>query len=489
MSAEIDGNDVATEDKRICADCIREGYLAAEVGRNGDDGSCAYCKQYGKTISIGALAEHVDGAFKRHYHRTAIEASSLEYMMMKESDYIWERTGEPAVYAIANAAGIDEGPAEDVRQILEERNAGYDELGFGEESEFESDAHYEEGDADASELHYEWLRFQKSLKTETRLFNTSAQAVLDSIFDGLDGHATRHGKKAIINVGPHRRLSSVYRARVFQSDEKIEEALRRPDRELGPPPLAAASAGRMNSRGIAVFYGATHPDVALSETRPPVGSRVLLGRFSIIRSLRLLDVEALRSIFVDGSIFDAGYIERLKKAKFLASLSEQITKPVMPDDEPFEYLVTQGIADYLATKREPQLDGIIYRSVQHGKSRKNIVLFHKAARVESLDIPEGSEVSAHLYDHSDEGTTPDYLVFERVPVLKKKKQKESGVDWFGLAEYSHHASRQTGDDERISALRVDLESLKVHHVERATFKTVDFPVRRHRVEKGETEDF
>ena len=41
-----------------------------------------------------------------------------------------------------------------------------------------------------------------------------------------------------------------------------------------------------------------------------------------------------------------------------------MTAPVMPDDEPLEYLVTQTIADYLATRTEPALDGILYPSAQ-----------------------------------------------------------------------------------------------------------------------------
>jgi len=35
----------------------------------------------------------------------------------------------------------------------------------------------------------------------------------------------------------------------------------------------------MNAGGIAVFYAATAPKVALAEVRPPVGSKVLIGRF------------------------------------------------------------------------------------------------------------------------------------------------------------------------------------------------------------------
>jgi len=65
-----------------------------------------------------------------------------------------------------------------------------------------------------------------------------------------------------------------------------------------------------------VFYGATDPDVALAEIRPPVGSRVVVGKFGLQRPLRLLDVAALESVFVKGSIFDGGYIRRLEQAKF-----------------------------------------------------------------------------------------------------------------------------------------------------------------------------
>ena len=36
----------------------------------------------------------------------------------------------------------------------------------------------------------------------------------------------------------------------------------------------------------------------------------------------------------------------------------------MPDDEAFDYLATQAIADFLATENEPRLDGIIFQSAQ-----------------------------------------------------------------------------------------------------------------------------
>ncbi len=56
----------------------------------------------------------------------------------------------------------------------------------------------------------------------------------------------------------------------------------------------------------------------------------------------------------------------------------------MPSDEPSGYLITQAIADYLAS--QTRLDGILYPSTQVATAKKNIALFHPSSRVESLQI-------------------------------------------------------------------------------------------------------
>jgi RES domain-containing protein len=479
MKAVRDGNKVSPENFRICAECIGESFLRNQVKTAGKDAACSYCKQGRKTISIGELADHIDRAFLDHYELTDPNPSGLQYMMIKEGGYEWNRKGERAAYVIAEAAEIDEKPAEHVRQVLEERHFDFDGEAAGDENPFDEDAHYAEKDVVDYAYQEEWSEFQRSLKSETRLFNRSAEAILDSIFEGLDKHATRSGKSVVVDAGLGRRTTALYRARVFQSDSKLEAALKRPDIELAPPPSAASVAGRMNARGIAVFYGATAARVALSETRPPVGSKVLLGRFEIIRPLRLFNVEALRSIYVEGSIFDTSYNRQLEKAKFLESLSHRFSMPVMPDDEPFEYLVTQAIADYLATRTQPALDGIIYPSVQTGKSKRNIVLFHKAARVESLDVPKGTEISAYLTSHDDGIESPDYVVYESTPPAVNKDAKSD----FSLSIPFSSSFPDRNSDMRDPALRLDLTSLEVHYVKRATYQTNKNPVTRHRTEK------
>ncbi|MGO8405374.1 RES family NAD+ phosphorylase [Rhizobium ruizarguesonis] len=47
----------------------------------------------------------------------------------------------------------------------------------------------------------------------------------------------------------------------------------------------------------------------------------------------------------------------------------------MPDDQEFDYLPTQAVADFLATETVTPLDGIIFPSVQVAGGKQNVVLF------------------------------------------------------------------------------------------------------------------
>jgi hypothetical protein len=472
------------EEYRICLSCIGDGYLKAEVERGGDTDACSYCGKTAKTMAIGDLADRVDSALDQHFYRTSGEAEGVEYLALKEGGY-WERHGQPATSVIGEAAMIEEEPADHVRRVLEERHSDFEAAAAGEENPFDEEAHYEEKSVQDYELQEAWLHFQESLRAESRFFNPIARSTLDSIFDNLAEHRTHDGKSSIVDAGPGREIDGLYRARVFQSREKLEAAIKRPDIELGPPPPRLATAGRMNARGIGVFYGATDADVAFAETRPPVGSKVAVARFEIVRPLRLLDIEVLRSLYVEGSIFDSDYIRRLEKAKFLRTVSHRISRPVMPDDEPFEYLVTQAISDYLAAQRDPALNGIIYPSVQDGGPRRNVVLFHKASRVEPLDILPGTEISAWLETHDEDGAYPDYHVREEAPQTKPTAEEDAD-DGFSISAFlGSTAEPDNRGDSRELTLRLDSKSVNVHHVESVAYAKEVFPVDRHRSVKRE----
>jgi hypothetical protein len=436
------------------------------------------------------MSDIIEEAFEQHYVRTSDQPSSLEYLLVvdKESDYYWEREGEPVVDAIMNAAEIPEAAAHDIQKILEDRHADIESAKMGEETEFDSDSYYEEKGVDVSYWQEEWQNFERSLRTEARFFSQTASH-LAPIFEGIEEMQTVDNLPLVVDAGPNTALSAFYRARVFQSDSKLEEALGRPDRHLGSPPSLHAAAGRMNARGISVFYGANSAEVALAEVRPPVGSQVAIARFEVIRPIRLLDLTAFDIVRTQGSIFDPAYAGQLERAIFLGILSRRMTRPVMPDDEIFEYIATQAVADFLATAPDVKVDGIIFPSAQVAGEVLNVVLFHKAAKVEIAEIPDGTTIDVSLGRRTDDGWERDYTVTEEIPKKADESPPPPPKSWPpNLADLIVPPPPEPTErewDPRSPTLRVDLKSIEVHVVEAVQFNTTARLVHRHRWERSD----
>lgn len=471
--------------KRICCDCVGEAYLSQKIEKQGLSGDCSYCGKTLACIPVAELADHIESAFADHYVRTANYPDSWQERAMAdpESRYDWERDGQPVLDAIEEAASIPREAAADVLEILDNRHGDFDSASMGEETEFSSDTYYEEKGANAQAWHEEWHSFEQSLKTEARFFSRTAARLLARVFGHIDTLKTKPRRPLVVSAGPDSKLTHLYRARVFQSTDKLEEALCRPDLHLGSPPARLASGGRMNARGISVFYGATSAGVALAEVRPPVGSRVAVAKFDIIRPLCLLDLTALDSVKDGGSIFDPSLKGRLERVAFLQTLGERMTRAVMPDDEAFDYLATQAVADFLATENEPLLDGIIFGSAQ-AKTGRNVVLFHKAARVEAMQFPEGTVIEAHTGYGTDEGWEIDYCVSEALPKAKGPSPPSDDLDLM-IFDPMPHLSYTADSDTRDISLRVNTGAVEVHHVEWVKVNSTRFGVSRHRHEKRE----
>ncbi|MDE0479284.1 MAG: RES family NAD+ phosphorylase [Gammaproteobacteria bacterium] len=431
------------------------------------------------------MAERIDDVFEQHYTRTSDHPNSWQQTLLsdRELEYDWERDGEPVVYAIANAADMPEEAAKDIQVILHDQYADFDRMKMGEETEYCSESYYEEKGTSDQAWQEEWNEFERSLKTEARFFSRTAADHLRSVFRGIDAMSATDGRPLVIDAGPETPLTAIFRARTFQSDDLLEDALCTPEQQLGSPPASLAVDGRMNPRGISVFYGANESRVAIAEVRPPVGSQVAVASFEIIRPLRLLDLTAVSAVNEGGSVFDSELAGRLERAMFLRSLSQRITQPVMPDDEASEYLSTQAIADFLATESETPIDGIVFPSVQVADDALNVVLFHKAARVERIKMPDGTETEATTGEMHEEGWERRYTVIERVPsasVSDDEQAEHRGQ--FNVALLPAVSCKQPDPDCREPALRIDIESIKVHVVDQVKFKTTEHDVSRHRWE-------
>lgn len=442
---------------------------------------CDYCgTDSSTTFSIEVLADACERAFENHYEQTATEPDGMEYAMSNDPDigYEWEREGELALWAIADAANISEEIAGDIRSVLEDRNYDHERTMMGEECAFAEDSHYTQTDAGHGEFLMLWHLFVSELKTKTRFFSPVAASILDQIFSGIADLRTVSGASVVVLAGPETSITALYRARVFAGeDDKLKEALKAPWKHLGTPPSRLAGAGRMNARGIAVFYGAMDASTALAEVRPPVGSKVAVAPFQIARPLRLLDLNALRSVAAGGSIFDPATIAAMQRGNFLRELSHQMSRAVMPLDEATEYLPTQAVADYLANVAK--LDGVIFPSVQAGHQASNVVLFHHASRVNRVEIPAGAVVQVQLQMQDSDGVHPDYRVWEAVPPPSPNAEVRTAALPSGWVIDRELNDRLNGLDGTLS---IDLDNIQVHHVGSVTFGTVAHTVARHRYE-------
>ena len=435
-------------------------------------------------MSIEDLAKRMAIAFRDHYARTPSEPEPWQARASVDPDfdYEWEREGEPVVWAIVNAAQITKEAAQDVQTVLADEHGDIEDAKAGLETEFHWESHYEAKDPSDDVWTAHWAAITRSLKTEARFFNQLAKEHLQSAFRGLATRNTSRGRPLVVEAGPGTSLEILCRARTFQSHDKLLEALRRPVRDLGPPPSNLAKTGRMNAQGVSVFYGATDPSVAIAEVRPPVGSHVAVARFEIVRPLRLFDFTALEGLQEQGSIFDRDFASRLERETFLRSFGKRIARPVMPDDEASEYVPTQVVAEFIATENEPPLDGVIFESAQTDGTGANVVLFHKAARVAEMNLPAGTKVSASLRSMYHDDSEEEYTVVEELPGPEPLPEGEPAPKASSAESFRDGHPEQLGSGPRDVALRIDLDSISIHHIEQARFRTSEQRVRRYRWE-------
>lgn len=459
----------------VCAGCIKEEFLRNCIEKEGTRQACHYCTEILTCFSLEAVTDLTEKAIEAHFYRTPTEPDDMERPLFRHADYDWYRDGEDIVQVIEDLLQTDRKIADDIQQLLEYRHFDFDTSIMGLETDFAREACYAERRKVSTDLlDSMWSKFVTSLKTESRFINNAVSSTLDGIFRGVETMRARGKEPVIIEAGPGTAISSLYRARWSRNHNELEQMLVTPDRELGPPPHQLSNANRMSARGISVFYGASSVDTAISEIRPPVGCKVVSAKFSLIRTLRLLNLPALEDVMESGSLLDPDYIKRLEQAEFLSTLTSRMVDPVLPGEEDFSYIPTQVIAEYLADTSRFNLDGILYPSVQLSgaelKDSYNVVLFHKASRVSFMTLPAQENCMVrcgHMYDDGE--WEPDICVTEIISSQDTSALEADGSDIPDLSLPS---------DCRKPALEIDLQSVSVHGIQAARFEYFTDTVRR-----------
>lgn len=383
----------------ICADCVGEPYLQRLVHNAAtSENPCEYCDGDEPAADLWTVAQLcadvLDTFFQESSHTMAVVH--------------FGRTpaGNDLQTTILELTGI---PLDAVDLVVEHLGNLWYDAGSGGSRYGDDDPWFVLKSSMAEPLGHAWREMENSLRTDVRYFNPKAMALLDIIFGELSNDRDKEGLPVVLEAGPGTSLTRLYRGRVFQTEEALVAALRWPERLLGSPAAGIGAAGRMNGQGQPAFYGATTPDICIAEVRPPVGSRIAVAAFEVIRPLRLLDLRRLATVELapGASLFDPGMRLAAQRRDFLRTLGDRLSAPVLPELQDRDYLVTQAVADYLAAHHRLSVDGIIYPSAQSRRpdqppSGDNIVLFRKACDVTDADGVGGTAEIA-LWEYEEDG--------------------------------------------------------------------------------------
>lgn len=449
--AEADEDYCAKEDSdSLCHECVGDPFLASEASE-GDVETCFHCGKVAPGLTLAALSERIHPVFEGWFEQ------------------VREDHGSPAAEWVAQIAQVDDDVAERIVEQLSDDH-GYMAVRDGGDDPYGTDASYAETGVPRHIQLARWQRFKDSLLGEARYFNKAVEAWLDDVFSSINESATWRGEPAIRTIKPGAH-GSFYRARWVQGESQLADMLADPPARLGPPPGGTARAGRMNAAGISVFYGARDLETCIAEIRPPVGAHVVHGRFELVRPVRLLDLDVAETIVDDASYFDLEHDRKAERAAIVRAIAKQVAWPVFPTDELLGYLPTQVVAEYLAERSDPKIDGILYRSTQTGSEGCNVVLFNRASRVQPLDL------TIHQVDVDlgwiGEDDYDDMISLRIKPKSKPPEPSPPTPGSFSIAELFERAWEDLGPvpyDPREVTLRLDFDSIGVQRITAAKFR-------------------
>ena len=453
----------------ICSQCVGDPILSSRIKEEGNISQCSYCNRVEHLTTLETLSKHLHYVIQEQFVLTP--ETPVEWEEHWDYDFgNWQRKGEDARTLIADLAQVDDRIANDVANHLSDRLRYY-AVKNGEEDPFGYEACYEEREPADLQFHDAWNVLRVEIIERARYFSHKTEELLNHAFGDLLELKTADGKQVVREYHSEDPRSSFWRARRVVNDDDLDAMLKDPAQELGPPPSAKAKSGRMNPRGVSVFYGAENENVCVSELRPPVGSKVVMGKFDLMRTVRLLDLRAMTEVYAGGSRFDPSYEERRGRVSFLRQLVSEISKPVVPEDEELEYIPTQAVAEYLAHRANPTVDGILYPSSQADGNGLNVVLFNHACGVKPYLIPVGTEINIYDWttvEDDDDSNFAQIIVDEVVPD-DAPPTEEPAV--------------------QKATLEISIDNVKVLNIRSVTYNNDSFFVTRTQTKKSHEERF
>ena len=447
------------EPKHVCHTCITDEFLSKQVEKEGAQEECTYCRATRPAFTLADLSYRINEVVKD------------QFIPVPESDV--PEQFRQGLYdnqiLIEKVAGLNQDIAATVREYLLKERAWTVDVEREEKNAYSNEFLYEERQDDTSDLHSAWWDFEEEIRSRNRFFGANAVSALERVFKILESLGTTGDKPLTRKVNPGETDSTFWRARTAHSAWEIKPIIESLSGQLGPPPSEKAKAGRMNAEGIPVFYGALEEETCVSEIRAPVGSYVVLVKFDLLNPIHVLDLTELSHLDSNFSHFDPNYIKRRRRMKFLQELIGEMSRPVMPHEEPREYIATQIVSEYLANRFEPRLHGIIFNSAQTGTSGHNVVLFNSACSVEAYKPPPGTSIGFRVGIPLRQRIPPRGTESSQGSVIKTEPQRAVGETEPSVEDPTNSRPENQGS-HRDNMLRLDPQSLKVIKISRVKYE-------------------
>jgi DNA-directed RNA polymerase subunit RPC12/RpoP len=363
--------------KYVCSACIDDFVVKAEIESGGRRRTCSYCKSPGRSVAIEQVADRVDDVY-------SAMVGEVEYTphFPDDSDKVESRQDGslPSQIVTEMLECAYDSIAEDIVGELSDRHGQHEIMDGGTDRYDDSNDIFEISIPRSSEIKETWQSFCYSVRHSRRYFNEEATDLLREILDPILSPQGPGKESAVKEIAAG---ANLYRGRMANTTVARQAILAKPINELGASPKELNTHGRMNAAGIPVFYGSFDAKTCVAELRGPVGGTAAVGKFETLRPLRVLDLTLLRNAMFNISYFDDEVVRKFAYNRFLRGFHKEIKKSVIPGTETLDYLPTQFVAEYLWTKVDPPLDGLIYGSAQiSDAAAKNIALFPHACTAE-----------------------------------------------------------------------------------------------------------
>lgn len=157
---------------------------------------------------------------------------------------------------------------------------------------------------------------------------------------------------------------------------------------ISAPPIAIASAGRLNRPGVSFLYLASEADTAIAEVRPHPGDLVSVAEFAIAKEQTVADLTQHDLLMFFNSDRELELLE-------LVIAVEKALATAAPPSNRHLYSLTQFLADVFRTMG---FDGIAFKSTVGAGT--NLVLFEPTAATWINGSSKVVEINRVSYQHS-----------------------------------------------------------------------------------------